>query len=262
VSEEGDVNVGVRSDRGLVRDHNEDAWVAVPPLFVVADGMGGHSAGEVASKIAVTSIADGADGFAAMDAARLVDLVQAANSAVWRTAKTRPELRGMGTTCTLLVLGGGMAQLAHVGDSRAYLLHRDALSQLTQDHSIVGRMVAEGRITEEEAARHPARSTITRALGAAADVQVDVVSVPIEVGDRFLLCTDGLSGSVSRDAIHDVLAGTPVAQDAADRLIAIANGAGGEDNVTAIVVDVGGPNMGGPAGMSGDGASPAAPVQP
>jgi serine/threonine protein phosphatase PrpC len=232
------VLVGARSDVGRVRQANEDSYLINDPLFVVADGMGGHVAGDVASSTAVETIKEGSGGADGSDVKSLERLVQLANNRIWQRAQSDPELRGMGTTCTLLLIEGRLAYIAHVGDSRAYLLRQGHLSQLTEDHSLVGRMVREGRLSTEEAERHPQRSIVTRALGVDSEVAVDVLSVELEPRDRILLCSDGLTSMAETGAITDILktAGDP--QDAADRLVDLANEGGGEDNITVVVIDV------------------------
>jgi protein phosphatase len=233
------VTVGAQTDVGRVRQGNEDSYLLEPPIYAVADGMGGHIAGDVASATAVDVIAAGARDAAALDGQVLADLVNRANEAIWEKARSDPSLRGMGTTCTLLMIDGDTAHLAHVGDSRAYLLRKGSLTQLTEDHTLVERMVREGRLSAEEAARHPQRSVITRALGVDQRVQVDVLREQLSRGDRILLASDGLTSMVDSDEIAGVLGSEDDPQAAADRLVEIANAAGGEDNVTVLVVDVG-----------------------
>lgn len=233
------VTVGAQTDVGRVRQGNEDSYLLEPPIYVVADGMGGHIAGDVASATAVDVIAAGARDAESLDGPALADLVNRANEAIWEKARSDPSLRGMGTTCTLLMIDGATAHLAHVGDSRAYLLREGTLNQLTEDHTLVERMVREGRLSAEEAASHPQRSVITRALGVDQNVQVDVLREQLTRGDRILLASDGLTSMVGSDDIAGVLKTEDDPQAAADRLVEMANAAGGEDNVTVLVVDVG-----------------------
>jgi serine/threonine protein phosphatase PrpC len=257
------VTVGVRSDVGRVREGNEDSYLATDPLFVVADGMGGHIAGDVASSTAVEVISNERDSVDVDDADTLTAIVRHANSAIWEKAQEDPSLQGMGTTCTLLMIEQDRARLAHVGDSRAYLLRDEELSQLTEDHTLVGRMVREGRLSAEEAERHPQRSVITRALGVDSDIDVDIVSLQLEAKDRLLLCSDGLTSMVGHDVIRSTLAEEADPQRAADRLVDIANRAGGEDNVTVVVVDVdGGPGGDAPAEARSDEAVESSPPPP
>lgn len=232
------VVVGVHTDVGRVRQGNEDSYLLQAPVYAVADGMGGHTAGDVASATAVDVIADGLRSAAPSDGAGLAELVTRANEAIWEKARSDPALRGMGTTCTLLMIDGEIAHIAHVGDSRAYLLRDGSLRQLTEDHTLVERMVREGRLSAEEAANHPQRSIITRALGVDARVQVDVLREEIREGDRILLTSDGLTSMVDPSSISDVLSGQEDPQGAAERLVEMANAAGGEDNVTVLVLDV------------------------
>lgn len=227
-----------KTDVGRVRQGNEDAYLVEEPLFAVADGMGGHLGGEVASATAVEAITSSSSKQMPRDTSALAELVRGANSAIWDKAQNDPELKGMGTTCTVALIDDGALHIAHVGDSRAYLLRNGELSQLTEDHTLVGRMVREGRLAPEEAERHPQRSIITRALGADAGVEVDEISMPLQEGDRILICSDGLTSMVAEDTIHDVLVEERDRDSATDRLVELALGAGGEDNVTVVVVDV------------------------
>jgi PPM family protein phosphatase len=232
------IATGAKTDVGRVREGNEDSYLLHEPLFVVADGMGGHLAGDVASSTAVEVIKDEADANPARDPDALAELLRRANAAIWEKAQSDASLRGMGTTCTLVMLEDEHAELAHVGDSRAYLFRNGELSQLTQDHTLVGRLVREGRLTEQEAESHPQRSIITRALGVDSDVKVDLLSLDLMEGDRLLLCSDGLTAMVDSESIAGVMADEENPQAAADKLVELANGAGGEDNITVLVLDV------------------------
>ena len=231
--------IGARTDVGRVRTGNEDSYFVDAPLFVIADGMGGHAAGDVASATAVKVIQDKRQEIATTDPETLTTAIREANRAIWSKATEDTNLRGMGTTCTLILVDGSTAQVAHVGDSRAYLFHDGKLRQITDDHTLVGRLVREGKLKPEEAARHPQRSMVTRALGVDEDVEVDQFSLSLAEGDRLMICSDGLSGMISDDEIADVLGEVTDPQAAADRLVDLANEAGGEDNITVIVVDVG-----------------------
>ena len=166
--------VGVRTDVGRVREGNEDSYLAEHPLFAIADGMGGHSAGEVASETAVKVISDGAAQVSFEDPRSLARLLNNANAAIYTKAQTDAALHGMGTTCTLVMAGEGSAYIAHVGDSRAYRLREGEIEQLTDDHTLVGRMVREGQISPEEAQHHPQRNVITNALGLDSNIAVDL----------------------------------------------------------------------------------------
>jgi protein phosphatase len=230
--------VAAKTDVGRVRKGNEDSYLARDPLFAVADGMGGHIAGDVASATAVELIAERADQDMPHTTAELAAIVRGANAAIWEKAQSDPSLKGMGTTCTLALLEDHELHIAHVGDSRAYLYRGSELSQVTEDHTLVSRMVREGRLKPEEAERHPQRSIITRALGVDADVEVDELSVAIEEGDRFLLCSDGLSDYVEDSVIAETLLANPDRKTAAAELVHRTLENGAPDNVTVIVADV------------------------
>lgn len=220
------------TDIGLARDANEDVYLTAPPLFAVADGMGGHRAGDVAAQTAVEVLA--------REVARneaLPSAVKAANKEVYRLASANPNQRGMGTTITAMIAAEGSAQIVHVGDSRAYLMRDGDLQRITQDHSVVGRMVREGRLRPEDADHHPQRSVIERAVGVDPDVEVDAHTVAIGPGDRILLCTDGLTGSLSEEEIRDILQEEREATKASKRLVEKAVTSGATDNVTVVVVD-------------------------
>lgn len=233
------VAVGVQTDVGRVRKGNEDSYLLEAPIYAVADGMGGHTAGDVASATAVSVISDGIAAQPPANGHALADLVSRANDVIWDKARSDPSLRGMGTTCTLLMIDGDVAHIAHVGDSRAYLLRDGSFRQLTEDHTLVERMVREGRLSAEEAANHPQRSIITRALGVDSNVQVDVLEEHLDEGDRILITSDGLTSMVGPEDIARVLDDEEDPQAAADHLVDMANEAGGEDNVTVVVLHVG-----------------------
>lgn len=229
-------SIGAKSDVGRVRDGNEDSYLIQEPFFVVADGMGGHVAGDVASRIAVQTISERAGDGAAASLEGIEKAVKDANAAIHEKATSDPSLHGMGTTCTLVLVADSEIHIAHVGDSRAYLLRNNELSQLTEDHTLVWRMVKEGRLRPEEAERHPQRSIITRTLGVDDHVDVDILTIPIEENDRVLICSDGLSSMLDADAIHDALVEHDDPQAAVEVLVDRANQAGGEDNITAVVL--------------------------
>jgi serine/threonine protein phosphatase PrpC len=225
--------VGARTDVGKVREGNEDSYMAREPLFAVADGMGGHRGGEVASKLALDSLKKAADRSQA-----LPEVVKEANRTVFRKAAADRALAGMGTTLTAVLADGEHLRLAHVGDSRAYLVRDGELQRITKDHTVVERMVEEGRITPEEAEIHPQRSILTRALGVEEEVQIDQATIEAHPGDRVLLCSDGLTGMVEEDRILEILAQNDDPQVASDALVDAANEAGGLDNVTVVLIDV------------------------
>jgi serine/threonine protein phosphatase PrpC len=226
------------SDVGLVRPGNEDSWLAQPPLFAVADGLGGHQAGEVASRLAVDTLAARVGDDA--DAHSLDQAVQAANVAVVDAALEGKGRSGMGTTLTAVVVKGTHLIVSHVGDSRAYLMHDGRLTRVTQDHSMVADMVRQGTLTEAESRYHPNRSVITRALGTDPSMLPDTFETDAARGDRLLLSSDGLHGQVSDDEIAEILRRAPGPAAAAGALVDAANDAGGVDNVTVVVVDLGG----------------------
>lgn len=230
------LRAGVASDRGLVRQTNEDSYLIRRGLYAVCDGVGGARAGEVASEMACR-------GLLVLDPAtagpeELRKAIVEANLAIARRSLEEERLLGMGTTLTAALAGERSLSLAHVGDSRAYLLRRGSLTQLTDDHSWVGEMVRRGELTPAQAAVHSQRSVITKALGTGGDVYPDVFEVPVEVGDRVMLCSDGLTGMVSDSVIAEILGRDEDPQAVAGLLVQAALNGGGEDNVTVVVVEV------------------------
>ena len=227
------VTVGAASDVGRARERNEDSYLAMPPVYIVADGMGGHRGGNVASSLAMQVMATMSnDGNSQM----LADKVREANRAILERAKNDRDLQGMGTTITATYVENGNVHLVQVGDSRAYLLRGGELQQVTTDHTLVNEMVKRGQITAAEAETHPQRSILTRALGVDGGVEVDDVNIPAQSGDRLMLCSDGLHSMVDDDTIKQVLAEQPDPQGAAERLVQLANEAGGLDNITVVVL--------------------------
>jgi protein phosphatase len=227
------ISVGSASDIGQVREGNEDSLLIVAPLYAVADGMGGHRGGEVASHLALETVRR----LFEQGDRRLAAQIAEANRAVFERSLSDRSVAGMGTTLTAALVNGDHVQLAHVGDSRAYLFRDGELALLTEDHTLVHRMVMEGEITREEAQTHPHRSILTRALGVDPHVQVDQGEIEVRDGDRLLLCTDGLTGMVPDGEIRKILSEATEPQDAVDRLIRSANRAGGIDNITAVILD-------------------------
>jgi PPM family protein phosphatase len=228
-----------RSDVGLIREINEDSGYAGPRLLVIADGVGGHAAGEVASSVAVGVLAtldEDSPGGDLLD--RLSTAVHAANSHLRAMVGGDPELSGMGTTVTALLRAGSRFGLVHVGDSRGYLLRDGQLQQITRDHTFVQTLVDEGRITAEEADHHPQRNLITNALDGREDVELDLSVRETRAGDRYLLCSDGLSSVVSEETLRDTLAAGVSTDVAVEQLVELALKGGGPDNITAIVADV------------------------
>ncbi len=229
------IRAGAKTDIGRARKRNEDSFLVREPLFAVADGMGGHRGGNVASSLALEVLGQvGEEASGPGD--RLVEGIRQANDRVLERGEADRDLRGMGTTITAVRTSDRTAHLAHVGDSRAYLFRQGALDQLTEDHTWVHRMVREGKLTLEEAGKHPQRSILTRALGVEGDVEVDQFSLDLQPGDRLLLCTDGLTNMLDDEAIGHILADEPDPQAAADRLVEEANRAGGDDNITAVIL--------------------------
>ncbi len=228
---------GAKTDIGKVREHNEDSFGCKDNLFVVADGMGGHRAGEIASSIAVETILAGA--ISQIDEAGLKRLILEANDAILAEAENNPELAGMGTTVAVLVVFPEKAIVAHIGDSRIYRYTAEGeLIRLTDDHSLVAELVKRGELTETEAKDHPHRNMLTRALGTKGTVEVETMVIPVKPGDRFMLCSDGLTGMVDEDTIGQVLAGNETPTEMAEQLVALAVERGGMDNVTVVIVEI------------------------
>ncbi|CAL9491955.1 PP2C-family Ser_Thr phosphatase [Nocardiopsis dassonvillei] len=228
------------SDVGCLREGNEDSGYAGQHLLAVADGMGGYAGGEVASSIAISSIRrlDAEDHRADDMAEVLQQAVEQANASLARRIMEEPRLENMGTTLTAMLWSGPRVALIHIGDSRAYLLRGSRFEQITHDHTLVQTLVDEGKITEEEVATHPQRSLILRALDGKSPVDPDISISEAKVGDRYLLCSDGLSGVVSKKTIHETLATETDLRTAAKKLIDLAIRGGGPDNITAVIADV------------------------
>jgi PPM family protein phosphatase len=226
------------TDPGRKRRQNEDAFVVRPPLFAIADGMGGARAGEIASALAAGALNESGTRSGGED--RVKELVQEANRRVHERAANDPATSGMGTTMTVaLVEPGGDITFGHVGDSRGYVLRGDSLEQLTDDHSLVAELVRRGELSASDAEVHPQRSVITRALGTDPDVDVDAFTVHPEPGDIYLLCSDGLSDMVPGETIEEVLLANRSDLDgAAKALVRAANRGGGDDNITAVLFEI------------------------
>jgi serine/threonine protein phosphatase PrpC len=243
----------VASDTGRKRRRNEDNYVVAPPLFAVADGMGGAQAGEVASKLAASTVESEA-GLALHGVERVAALVHEANRRVYERSTTDPAASGMGTTMTVALVEGESVTIGHVGDSRAYLVRGDRMEQLTDDHSLVNELLKSGKLSPEEADVHPQRSWITRAVGTDPDVLVDAFTIEAQDGDVFLICSDGLTDMVEDADILDVVARHRDDLERAVRsLVAAANRRGGEDNITAVAFRI---------AASGARDEPPAPVEP
>jgi protein phosphatase len=239
-----ELRAGSATDVGLVRTNNQDDLLLASPLFAVADGMGGAAAGEVASATALRALGDefvqvtGTAGVVP-SADHLVQAAQAANRAVWEQAEANPPMRGMGTTLVALALvDSGRLAIINIGDSRLYAMRHGELHQVTDDHNLVAELVAQGRLSQEEAEFHPRRNIMTRALGVEPDVPVDLFMEDAEPGDRYLLCSDGLPREVKDDQIASVLRRLANPGEAARELVDEAIRRGGNDNITVIVVDV------------------------
>jgi len=229
----------VRSDVGLLREGNEDSAYAGPRLLAVADGMGGHAAGEVASAVAIATLADLDDDMPASELQiALSSAVTHANQILHDMVSADPSIGGMGTTLTAMLWSGSKVALCHIGDSRAYVLSGDEFRQITHDHTLVQSLVDDGRIRPDEAATHPQRSLLLRALDGTSEAEPDLSIREAHLGDRYLLCSDGLSGVVSEETLHQTLAAVAEPEDAVLQLVELAIKGGGPDNITCIVADV------------------------
>lgn len=228
-----------KTDTGRKRRNNEDAYVCEPPLFAIADGMGGAQAGEVASGLAAAALKESkVDGGGE---ARIVELIQEANRRVHERASTDAAASGMGTTMTVaLVEPDGRVAFGHVGDSRAYMLRDGTFEQITDDHSLVAELVRRGELSPAEAEIHPQRAVITRALGTDSDVDVDSFSIETAPGDVFLICSDGLSDYVDGPTLEQLMRGAGGRlEETARALVQAANRGGGDDNITAVLFEIG-----------------------
>jgi protein phosphatase len=222
------------SDVGRHRQANEDSYVVSPPLFAVADGMGGARAGEVASRLAVETL-EGEPELEVQPEGRLVELVRAANRRIWELSREDESHAGMGTTLTAALVDGDDVVTAHVGDSRLYRLREGTMERLTTDHSLVEELVRQGKLTPEGAERHPQKSIITRALGPEPDVEVESFSARGRAGDVYLICSDGLTGMISESHVREILGRAGPLRDAAHALVDAANDGGGRDNITVVL---------------------------
>ena len=237
------------TDVGRQRQSNEDSFYESPPVFAVADGMGGARAGEVASRMAVEAFGEAADRDAGPEA-RLESIARLANRRIYELAQGDDAYRGMGTTLTAVIVGGREIAVGHVGDSRLYRLRGGELERLTTDHSLVEEYVRAGRLAPEEAESHPQKSIITRALGVEADVDVDTLTCDACDGDVYLICSDGLTGMVAESEVADILVNRSSLEQAGRALIDAANRAGGRDNITVVLFRVGEARA--PVGDDGD----------
>jgi PPM family protein phosphatase len=223
------------TDAGRKRRRNEDSFVREPPLFAVADGMGGAQAGEVASRLAAAAFREFHEADQLDPEERVAAIIQEANRRIYERARSDAQASGMGTTITAGLVSGGSVAIGHVGDSRAYRLRGGKLEQLTEDHSLVADLVRSGRLSPEEADAHPQRSVITRALGTDLEVDVDTFTVEAEADDVFVLCSDGLTTMVDDEDIARTVAHSDSLEHATKALVKAANRAGGEDNVTVVL---------------------------
>jgi PPM family protein phosphatase len=232
--------IGHGTDTGKKRRRNEDEYVVEPPLFAIADGMGGAQAGELASSLAAGAVRDD-ETVSGSGERRVAELIQEANRRVYQRSSQDASASGMGTTMTVALVEDGAVVFGHVGDSRAYLIRDGRLEQLTEDHSLVTELVRSGKLSPEEAKTHPQRSVITRALGTDPDVDVDTFSIPTHPGDLFMLCSDGLTSMVEDGAILEATEKhRSDLQTAVKGLIRAANRGGGEDNITVVLFEIGG----------------------
>jgi PPM family protein phosphatase len=230
---------GKATHPGRKRRRNEDSFVCEPPLFAIADGMGGAQAGELASSLAAGAVRD--ESVSGSGEQRVTELIQEANRRVYQRSSQDASASGMGTTMTVALVENGAVVFGHVGDSRAYLIREGQLEQLTEDHSLVAELVRSGKLSPEEAETHPQRSVITRALGTDPDVDVDTFSIPTQAGDLFMLCSDGLTSMVEDEAILEAAEKhRNDLQGAVKALIRAANKGGGEDNITVVLFEIGG----------------------
>jgi protein phosphatase len=225
------------TDTGRKRRRNEDAFVCEPPLFAIADGMGGAQAGEVASRLAAAAVREGGPGEGGED--QIFELIQEANRRVYERAASDPNASGMGTTMTVAIVDGDNVSFGHVGDSRAYLIRDGRMEQLTEDHSLVNELLKSGKLSPEEADVHPQRSVITRAVGTDPDVDVDTFTVTARAGDLYLLCSDGLTDLVSEEEILALVEeNRPDIDRALRALVKEANRGGGDDNITVVAFEI------------------------
>jgi PPM family protein phosphatase len=225
------------TDTGRKRRRNEDSLVCEPPLFAIADGMGGAQAGEVASRLAASAVREGGAGDAGEE--RIFELIQEANRRVYDRASSDPNTSGMGTTMTVAIVDGEDVAFGHVGDSRAYLIRDGRMEQLTEDHSLVNELLKSGKLSPEEADVHPQRSVITRAVGTDPDVDVDTFTVTARAGDIYLLCSDGLTDVVAEEEILELVErNLPDIDRALRALVKEANRGGGDDNITVVAFEI------------------------
>lgn len=226
------------TDKGKARKQNEDAHFASGHIFAVADGMGGHVSGEIASSLALKALKDISFDLKKEILPQIKAVFSQANEVVFKKAAENPDYAGMGTTLILAVSAGDVFCIANVGDSRAYLYREGNFFQISEDHSLVAQMLKAGKLSEREAEAHPLKSVITRALGTEPSVKADISMIKVQKGDRLLLCTDGLTGMVRDSEIAEILASQYDPEKTCQRLIDKANARGGLDNITVILIDI------------------------
>ena len=231
------MKIGAKSDKGKVREQNEDSYGYRGSLFVLADGMGGHRAGEIASSIAVQTILD-TDFSENSTEIALREAIHQANQAILNAVEIDPDQYGMGTTITVLYFSGDMAFYTHIGDSRIYRYSKGNFQQLTEDHSLVAELVRGGSLTKAEAKNHPQRNILTRALGTDRMPDFEITGIQVGEGDKFLMCSDGLCGLLEDERIYKEISMNDEPRDIVDRLVAMANDAGGIDNITVILIEI------------------------
>ena len=232
------MEASARSDIGLVRAVNEDSFLVTDVLFAVADGLGGHEAGEVASRMAIDLLEEHLPYFRSNPADKLRETFTRINTAIHQRSMSDENCKGMGTTLTALLIQDGTAYIGHVGDSRAYLVRDGQVRQLTQDHSYVNQLVVLGTLSQEEAKNHPQRNVLLRALGAQEDIEVDLFEVDFQPGDIVLLATDGLVTDLDKEVLEEILLSEISLEEMADRLLEAALASGGRDNVTVVLGQV------------------------
>lgn len=232
------MRVGVKTDIGRTRRSNEDAYWASPPWFVVADGVGGHAAGEVASSLAIEAVRSAVEEGGAPAEVLVMNAIRTANNMIWERSQKETALAGMGTTLTMAYIESDHCIIGHVGDSRCYLWRENELRQLTQDHSVVGELVRSGMLTAGEAFFHPQRNLLTQALGVGPHIKPDITLETLRPGDKIILCTDGLTDVLTDDELQAILQEQADPQTLAERLVHEANSRGGPDNITAVVVEM------------------------
>lgn len=235
------MQVSTSTHVGMVREQNEDSFLSMPELalFAVADGMGGHRGGKTASQLIVSELRELAETEAPQKSMDLASMLTRINLRIREVAAADPSLEGMGSTCSAVVIRGGRLYVAHVGDSRVYLMRNDQLQQVTLDHRAIQKLIDEGTLSEAEAEFHPWRNILTRSMGAEDKVEIDLYERDLQAGDEIMICSDGLTGMLPEPNILDILSAGEDLQATADRLVAGANENGGADNITVVLIRIG-----------------------